>query len=66
MASSGVAATVIVTVVGISTEHWVKAPVANTLKVEVALRFSTGKLIVPPVPATGSPTGLSSASLRNW
>ena len=55
-----------VTVVGISTEHWVKAPVANTLKVEVALRFSTGKLIVPPVPATGSPTGLSSASFCNW
>ena len=31
MASTGVVATVTVTVVGISTEHWVKAPVANTL-----------------------------------
>ncbi|MBA7581400.1 hypothetical protein ES708_23303 [subsurface metagenome] len=40
--------------------------VAYTLKVVVDVKFPVGKLINPPVPATGPPTLLSSKSSLNW
>jgi len=64
--STGNGLTVIVTVPVICKLHVVVASVANTLKVVVLLKFPVGRLIVPPVPATGLPTLVLPELFLNW
>ena len=47
-------------------EQVVEAMVANTLKVVVENRLPVGKLMVPPVPATGVPTLTLPELFLNW
>ena len=47
-------------------EQLVATMVANTLKVVVELRLPVGKLMVPPVPATGVPTLTLPELFLNW
>ena len=47
-------------------EQLVEAMVANTLKVVVVERLPVGRLIVPPVPATGEPTLTLPVLFLNW
>ncbi|MCE7864627.1 MAG: hypothetical protein DYG99_13885 [Bacteroidetes bacterium CHB5] len=57
-------ATVTVTIV-VSSTGAQTPPVANTLNVVVVANAPVESAITPPVPATGVPTRLSSASFRS-
>ena len=63
----GAAATVIVTDDDSSSVQFEGAtPVAKILNVVVVVKFPVGRIIVAPVPGTGTPTEESSASFLNW
>ena len=41
-------------------------PVAKTLKVVLAVKLLVGRLMLPPVPATGDPTAKLPALFLSW